>query len=151
MSAKRHAHLESRSMQFHRIPKKSASLPIVSMIDILFILVIFVVVTTNVKRPQHRLNITLPVAKDMPTENSVQDFSVIGIDGNGTIALEGANVPNGLLDAYLEVWKKQNPSRKLEIEADEKAPFGKMIEVWGALTKQGIEVMPTRARVSGEK
>jgi biopolymer transport protein ExbD len=75
-------------------------------------------------------------------------MSVLAVDGKGMLMLEGAGVPEGLLDSYLQAWRKINPSRKLEIEADEKAPFGKMVEVWGALNRLGIEVMPTRARLS---
>ncbi|MBU6327834.1 MAG: biopolymer transporter ExbD [Verrucomicrobia bacterium] len=135
-------------MQFPRPAKKTTNVPIIPMIDVLFVLLIFVVVSTNFKRPRHTMQITLPVAKDVPTEKVVGEMSVLAVDGKGMLMLEGAGVPEGLLDSYLQAWRKINPSRKLEIEADEKAPFGKMVEVWGALNRLGIEVMPTRARLS---
>lgn len=135
-------------MYFARPVKKNSGVPIVPMIDILFILLIFFIVSTNFKRPRHQMQITLPMAKDVPTETVIEEMSVLAVDGKGILSLEGEEVPEGLLDSYLEAWRKINPNRKLEIEADEKAPFGKMIEVWGALTRLGIEVMPTRARVS---
>jgi biopolymer transport protein ExbD len=135
-------------MYFARPIKKNSGVPIVPMIDILFILLIFFIVSTNFKRPRHQMQITLPIAKDLPTETVTSEMSVLAVDGTGAISLEGELVPEGLLDSYLEAWRKVNPQGKLEIEADEKAPFGKMIEAWGALTRMGIEVMPTRARVS---
>jgi len=135
-------------MQFARPVKKSSTVPIVPMIDILFILLIFFIVSTNFKRPRHQMQITLPTAKDLPTETVMAEMSVLAIDATGNLALEGAAVPEGLLDSYLEAWRKLNPDRTLEVEADEKAPFGKMVEIWGALSRLGIKVMPTRAKKS---
>ena len=137
-------------MQFARPSRKSSGVPIVPMIDILFILLIFFIVSTNFKRPRHVMQITLPTAKDVPTDTIVEEMSVLAVDSTGKIALEGATVPDDLLDSYLAAWRKLNPNRQLEIEADEKAPFGKMIEVWGALKRLGIEAMPTRAKVTTE-
>lgn len=135
-------------MQFARPVKKNSVVPIVPMIDILFILLIFFIVTTNFKRPRHQMQITLPTAKDLPTQTVMAEMSVLAIDSKGNLALEGAAVPEGLLDSYLEAWRKINPDRNLEVEADELAPFGKMVEVWGALTRLGIKVMPTRAKIT---
>jgi biopolymer transport protein ExbD len=136
-------------MQFARPIKKNSGVPIVPMIDILFILLIFFIVSTNFKRPRHQMEITLPTAKDLPTKTVMAEMSVLAIDANGNVALEGAVVPEGLLPSYLEAWRKVNPNRDLEVEADEKAPFGKLVEIWGALHKLGIKVLPTRAKVSG--
>ncbi len=133
-------------MQFYRPQKTSSGVPIVPMIDILFILLIFFIVSTNFKRPRHQLQITLPTSKDLAVTTVVEEMSVLAINAEGRFALEGADVPADLLDAYLQSWRKLNPNRKLEVEADEKAPFGKMLEVWGALTRIGIQGMPTRTR-----
>ncbi|MFM2297837.1 MAG: hypothetical protein RL117_1544 [Verrucomicrobiota bacterium] len=135
-------------MQFARPAKKNSGVPIVPMIDILFILLIFFIVSTNFKRPRHQMEITLPTANDLPTKTVMAEMSVLAIDASGQIALEGATVPEGLLTSYLEAWRKVNPNRDLEVEADEKAPFGKLVEIWGALRKLGIKVLPTRAKVS---
>ncbi|MEN9991230.1 MAG: hypothetical protein RLZZ224_932 [Verrucomicrobiota bacterium] len=135
-------------MQFARPAKKNSGVPIVPMIDILFILLIFFIVSTNFKRPRHQMEITLPTANDLPTKTVMAEMSVLAIDASGQVALEGATVPEGLLTSYLEAWRKVNPNRDLEVEADEKAPFGKLVEIWGALRKLGIKVLPTRAKVS---
>jgi biopolymer transport protein ExbD len=94
------------------------------------------------------MEITLPTANDLPTKTVMAEMSVLAIDASGQVALEGATVPEGLLTSYLEAWRKVNPNRDLEVEADEKAPFGKLVEIWGALRKLGIKVLPTRAKVS---
>jgi biopolymer transport protein ExbD len=135
-------------MHFTRTIKKSSSAPVVPMIDILFILLIFFIVSTNFKKPRTQMMITLPMVKDLPTQQEAKEMSVLAINADGVIDLEGAIVPAGLLDSYLSSWRKINPNGNIEVEADEKAPFGKMIEVWGALNKLGIEVMPTRAKAS---
>lgn len=133
-------------MQFYRRQNKNTVVPIVPMIDILFILLIFFIVSTNFKRPRHQFQISLPTAKDLPTTTVVEEMSVLAINADGRFALEGAEVPADLLGDYLKAWQKVNPSRKLEIEVDEKAPTGKLLEVMGALTRVGIKAMPTRVR-----
>ena len=111
-------------MQFARPVKKSSVVPIVPMIDILFILLIFFIVSTNFKRPRHQMQITLPTAKDLPTQTATAEMSVLAIDGTGNLALEGAAVPEGLLDSYLEAWRKINPERNLEVEGGSPRPWG---------------------------
>ena len=140
-------------MHFHRIQKKRSEVPILPLIDILFILLVYVIVTTNPKKPREILQIELPTIKEIPSEQVTDTRSVIAVDAEGNITLDTLLVPDGLLGTYLEVFQKQNPGRKLELEADRRLPLEKLLKIWDALGKAGIPIkeVPARIKVGGEK
>jgi biopolymer transport protein ExbD len=73
--------------------------------------------------------------------------SVIAVDALGNITLDSLKVPEGLLESYLAAYQKQNPGRKLELEADRKLALERLLYVWDALTKAGIPVKDVPARI----
>jgi biopolymer transport protein ExbD len=134
-------------MHFHRITRKRAEVPIVPMIDILFILLVFFIVSTTFKKPREILHIELPTVREMPSATIADSRSVIALDALGNITLDSLKVPEGLLESYLAAYQKQNPGRKLELEADRKVPLERLLQIWDALTKAGIPVTEVPARI----
>jgi biopolymer transport protein ExbD len=134
-------------MHFHRQTRKRAEVPIVPMIDILFILLVFFIVSTTFKKSRPILRIELPTVREIPTDEVVEARSVIAVDAMGNITLDTLAVPEGLLEAYLAAYQKQNPGRKLELEADKKLPLERLLHVWDALTKAGIPIKDVPARI----
>ncbi len=134
-------------MHFHRQPRKRAEVPIVPMIDILFILLVFFIVSTTFKKPRDILRIELPTVREIPSDQVADARSVIAVDALGNVTLDTLAVPEGLLESYLAAYQKQNPGRKLELEADKKLPLERLLEVWDALTKAGIPIKDVPARI----
>jgi len=77
----------------------------------------------------------------------VASRSVIAVDAAGKISLDSLAVPEGLLQSYLDAYQKQNPGRKLELEADKKLPLERLLQVWDALSKAGIKINDVPARI----
>ena len=140
-------------MEFHRVQRKRAEVPIVPMIDILFILLVFFIVSTTFKKPREVLQIELPTVKEIPSDKITETRSVIAVDAQGNITLDTLAVPEGLLGAYLTAYQKENPGRKLELEADRRLPLERLLEIWDALGKAGISIneVPARIKVGGAK
>ena len=134
-------------MHFHRITRKRAEVPIVPMIDILFILLVFFIVSTPFKKPREILRIELPTVREIPSDTVSDARSVIAVDALGNISLDSLAVPEGLLESYLAAYQKQNPGRKLELEADRKLPLERLLQVWDSLTKAGIPIGDVPARI----
>ena len=134
-------------MHFHRIHRKRAEVPIVPMIDILFILLVFFIVSTTFKKPRDILRIELPTVREVPSDTVTEPRSVIAVDAFGNITLDSLKVPEGLLESYLAAYQKQNPGRKLELEADKKLPLERLLHVWDGLTKAGIPIKEVPARI----
>ncbi|MEP4078762.1 ExbD/TolR family protein [Haloferula sp.] len=135
-------------MEFNRPSPKTRQVPIVSLIDILFIVLVFFIVTSEEKKEREVLKIELPTVRDVPSQTVVDDRSVLAIDREGTIRLDSLTVPDlNLLEAYLEAFVKENPNRKLELEPDKEVSLEKLMGVWDALTRVGIEVKDVPARI----
>ncbi len=134
-------------MHFHRITRSRSQVPIVPMIDILFILLVFFIVSTTFKKPRDVLRIELPTVREVASDKIADTRSVIAVDAAGNITLDSLAVPEGLLESYLAAYQKQNPGRKLELEADKSLPLERLLSVWDALTKAGIEIKDVPARI----
>ncbi len=134
-------------MQFYRINRKRAEVPIVPMIDILFILLVFFIVSTTFKKRRNILSINLPTVNEVKSQTISDPRSIIAVDALGNITLDSLAVPEGLLQSYLIAFQNQNPGRKLELEADKKLPLERLLEVWDALTKAGIPIQEVPARI----
>ncbi len=134
-------------MEFYRVRRSRAQVPIVPMIDILFILLVFFIVSTTFKKPRDVLQIELPTVNEIPTETVTDTRSVISVDAAGNITLDALAVPEGLLDSYLQAYQKQNPGRKLELEADKLVPLERLLQIWDALGKAGIRINEVPARI----
>lgn len=134
-------------MHFHRPIQRRSQVPIVPMIDILFILLVYVIVTTQPKKPRDVLRIELPTVREVPSDQVRDERSVIAVDALGNITLDSLAVPEGLLESYLIAYRRQNPGRNLELQADRMLPLERLLAVWDALTKAGIEVKDVPARI----
>lgn len=135
-------------MEFARPPVRSRPVPIVPLIDILFIVLIFFIISSEFKKKREVMKIELPTVREVPSETIIDDRSVLAVTAEGEIKLDSLSVPNvKLLDAYLAAFVKENPKRKLELEADKELTVETLVEVWDALTRAGFEVKDVPARI----
>ncbi len=136
-------------MRFERPAPRPRQVPIVSLIDILFIVLIFFIVSSEFKKKRDVLKIELPTVREVESQTIADARSVLAIDADGAVRLDDLTVPNlGLLEAYLNAYVKENPGRKLELEADKDVSLEKLVAIWDALTAAGIEVTDVPARIA---
>ena len=138
-------------MQFHRIKTQRSQLAVIPMIDILFVLLVFFIVSTSFKKPRDVLRIELPTVHEIPSDTVKDVRSTIALDAKGDITLDTLKVPDGLLESYLAAYQKQNPGRKLELETDKEVPLERLLKVWDSLTKAGIPIKDVPARIKVSK
>lgn len=134
-------------MRFHRVARRRSQVPIVPMIDILFIVLIYLVVSTEQKRPRDILRIELPTVREIPSDQVTERRAIIAADAIGNLTLDGLPVTEGHLESYLAAYIKRNPGRKLELEADRKLPLQDLLGIWDSLRKAGIPVTEVPARI----
>lgn len=139
-------------MRFHRPKTTRSQVAVIPMIDILFVLLVFFIVSTAFKKPRDVLRIELPTVNEVPSDKVTEERSTIAVDAMGNISLDSLAVPEGLLESYLAAYQKQNPGRKLELEADRNIPLERLLKVWDSLTKAGIQIKDVPARIKvGQK
>ncbi len=134
-------------MRFHRLKTTRSQIAVIPMIDILFVLLVFFIVSTAFKKPRDVMRIEIPTVREIPSDQVSEARSVIAVDALGNVTLDSLKVPEGLLESYIAAYQKQNPGRKLELEADKKLPLERLLYVWDALTKAGIPVKDVPARI----
>ncbi|RYD32164.1 MAG: biopolymer transporter ExbD [Verrucomicrobiaceae bacterium] len=134
-------------MRFHRPKTTRSQIAVIPMIDILFVLLVFFIVSTAFKKPRDVLRIELPTVREVPSDKVIEERSTIAVDAMGNISLDSLAVPEGLLESYLTAYQQQNPGRKLELEADKNIPLERLLKVWDSLTKAGIQIKDVPARI----
>jgi biopolymer transport protein ExbD len=120
---------------------------IVSLIDILAILLIFVIVTTTFRRDQPAVVINLPDSKTATAAPSQADPAILTIAPDGSLYLEGKPVQLSGLKVALEEMIAANPSRGLALNADKKAPFGVVVAVMDVLKEANVRNVPAFTEV----
>lgn len=127
---------------------KPSNLIIAPMIDVVFQLVLFLLVSTNFSiKPA--LNLTLP--KSESARGSEAFELVLKVPLEGDLVLNGTEIPLQMLSQALDVFNSEFP---VTVEADENVPNWKIVRIFDALSKKGFSEVNLRSReiaVSAEK
>ena len=124
------------------------TIPIVSLIDIMVILLIFFVATTTFEKDRTEVKITLPESKTLGGEAKAAEARVaISIDEEQHVFLDGKPVELEQLAAAITAMKESKPDMKLELQADTTAALGNLVKVWDALRQAGYSINDVPARI----
>lgn len=130
-------------MQFYTRKRRSPIINVVSLIDILAILLIFFIVTTNFRKPQPRLQINLPdsTAADTAPAESTQPL-ILRVKDSEEITLDEQPATLDTLTGMLRAAREAQPGRAIALQADRDAPFGVIVTVLDALKAAGLKDVP---------
>ena len=136
-------------MKFHVRRRVSPVITIVSLIDIMTIILIFFIVTTQFKNEQQpltsKVNIVLPEAKNAAnTPNKEGKPALLAVRPNGDLYFDDR--PIDIKDLGDVVKQAQAAKRPLALAADEKAYYGRIIEVIDTLQSAGVRNLPAFMR-----
>lgn len=136
----------SMNLRQHRRPVPL--IPIVSLIDIMVVLLIFVVANTTFRKKKTQMEIALPSSKSMGVSTSAPDQRVtLAITKTNETFLDGAAINIDNLAQALKTLRTGRPGAKLELEADTATALGTLVKVWDALKDAGIPVNEVPARI----
>jgi biopolymer transport protein ExbD len=117
---------------------------LISMTDIVFLLLIFFMVSTTFVDFSRRLDIQLPDTKAAETAQEVQQ-RIIEMDTQGTIRLDGESTPLLELPRRLAQGGGQ-VQQSVIIRADKRLPYGKVITVLGLVRQARIRDISVAVR-----
>jgi len=139
-------------MQFYTRKRRSPFINIVSLIDILAILLIFFIVTTNFRKPQPQLQINLPDSKSAEASaSSEKEPAVLRVKSEKEITLDDKPVTIENLTAALQRIRETQPSRSIAMQADREAPFGTVVKILDSLKAVGLRDVPTFTQPESSK
>lgn len=130
-------------MKLQEKKKKGIQLNITSLIDVMFILVIFYSVTSTFME-QPGLELNLPEAA---TSEVVQiKERVLFVFPDSTIYLNQRRIPLDSLRAYLREMRSSSEARTLILQADEKVPSGFIVKLMDLASQEGFEQLTISTR-----
>ena len=116
-------------MRSHIEEEDEAEVSMSPLIDCVFLLLIFFLVSTMVKKENKDIDINLPESesaeKQLPTNNQ----TVIGIDKEGNVYYEGHEATVMEVHNELRTTSVESPDLQVRIDVDAEAPLHKVIEI----------------------
>ena len=137
-------------MKFYTSKRRMPAVIIVSLIDILAILLIFVIVTTTFRRDQPEVLIKLPESSTATAEPNPSDPALLSISADEQIFLDKKKVQIAGLKTALQEMLAATPNRALALNIDTKAPFGLIIKVLDVLKEAGVKNLPAFTESTGK-
>ena len=129
-------------MKFYTRKRRMPAVIIVSLIDILAILLIFVIVTTTFRRDQPAVVINLPDSKTATAAPTQSDPAILSISKDEKLFLDNKPVELSNLKQALEDMLAATPNRGLALSADKAAPFGLVVGVMDILKEANVRNVP---------
>jgi biopolymer transport protein ExbD len=115
-----------------------------SLIDCVFLLLIFFLVTTMLKRDLKDIDVHLPVSTSSLEMAPDDSLLVIGVDREGAIYYEGKPISIQLLLEKLKEVEVNTPEKRIRLDTDEDSPFGRVVEVLDALQFRNLRNVGVR-------
>ncbi len=126
-------------MQFYRQSQDEVNINLTPLIDVVFLLLIFFMVSTTFTK-ETRLSLELPEAEGEPVASERQILEIT-VSANGRYAVQGKNLvnskPSTLRKALQEV-SNSNNKLPLVIVADAQAPHQAVVTAMDVAGKQGF-------------
>jgi biopolymer transport protein ExbD len=136
-------------MKFRHLNKKSASFDLTPLIDVVFLLLIFFMLTTTFVNLENRVKVNLPSGDFAAAESS--ENLIVTITENNTIYFNGKLIDPLKLTESVAAKIKEEPERIVVLEADKNVLHGKVIRVMDLLKKGGAEKIAIATQPAEEK
>ncbi len=110
------------------------------MIDCVFLLLIFFLVATVVKKVEKELDVNLPQAAHA-TDRKYTDQKplVLGIDAQGNYYVNGDPVGLERLNTMIHQAAQENPNRRVRIDGDQQASFQNLTHILELCNFEGLK------------
>ena len=108
------------------------------LIDCVFLLLIFFLVATTLKKVEKELPLQLPVSAAAVGMQAQEGMLIIGVDQNGRTYLGANAVTTGMLHDRLRQAAQSNPAQRVRVDADRNTPFQHVVKVLDLCQFEGL-------------
>lgn len=112
-----------------------------SLLDCVFLLLIFFLVSSQLKKVEKELPITLPEANLTHSVKATPDLITVSVDANGQLFVNSKLVGASGLRSALRDAAKENPDRRIRVNGDVFAPFRSIVQVLDTCQGEGLTVV----------
>jgi biopolymer transport protein ExbD len=125
-------------MKFSSRQPESANMQLAPMIDIVFLLLIFFIVTWQFTRSETELKVSVPTAEEGADPSRQRGEIIINIMAEGDIRVEGITVNLEELHEKLATIARQYENQPVRIRGDGGVPYQRIVEVIDTCQKAGV-------------
>ena len=111
-----------------------------SMMDCIFLLLIFFLVSSQLKKIEKEVPVELPHAQATREIKMTPDLIKVTVSAKGDIFVRGNKVGPGGLRSALQAAAKENRDRKVIVDGDIYAPFRAVVQVLDACRQEQLSV-----------
>lgn len=104
-------------------------IPLIPMIDCLFVLLVFFLVATTLKKTEKELPVDLPQSGAALDVEQKEDVLVLGLDRAGQKYFGSEPVSTEIMHQRLAAAALENPNRRVRLDADVATPYGSVAEL----------------------
>ena len=112
-----------------------------SMMDCIFLILIFFLVSSQLKKVEKELPIELPRANTTRDVKSTPDLITVSVNAKGELFVNSKPVGDAGLKNALANAAKENPDRRIRINGDVFAPFRSIVQVLDTCQGEGLTVV----------
>ena len=131
-------------MRIRRSNEDKLEIGMSSLIDCVFLLLIFFLVTTIAKKENRDIDVDLPVSTsslDVPPDN---DTMVIGVNKEKMLFYNGRPVTVSELHQILLELSEENQDRRIRVDCDKAVAFSRVVEVLDICSFRGLHNVAVR-------
>ena len=125
-------------MKFSSRQPEPANMQLAPMIDIVFLLLIFFIVTWQFTKSETELSVSVPTATEGAEPERQRGEIVINILGDGTIRVDSVTMDLAQLLKTLAPIAEQYKNQPVRIRGDGAVSYQRVVEVIDTCTKAGI-------------
>ena len=119
--------------------EQSESVPLAPLIDIVFLTLVFFMVTSVYSTQESEIDITLPTASSAMPDERTQGEIFINLRADGQIVLNGREVAEGELQSILDRVATYFPGGSVIIRGDREAHLGRAIAILDSCKNADIQ------------
>jgi biopolymer transport protein ExbD len=137
-------------MKFRKSKEDEPHISIAPLIDIVFLLLIFFMVTSHFDIASG-VKIDLPKVGQKAISDGKDNKITLVIDKSGEVYLEGEKISNESLQKKLKDFSKKGGLTQLILQADKDTAHGKVVEIMDLAKSSGVNSIVIAARWKSEK
>lgn len=119
--------------------EENFEIPMTSLIDVVFLLLIFFLVATNFTRREMDHAVTLPQSESGVKPSNVPTRLVINIREDGTLVVNGRIMVEDELRGLVTDFAAAHPERPAVIRADARVTYQAVMKVFGICRSGGVQ------------
>mgnify|MGYP003319252458 CR=1 FL=1 len=112
-----------------------------SMMDCIFLMLIFFLVSSQLKKIEKEVPVELPTANVAKDVKATPDLITVSVDAKGELYVNSKPVGAAGLRSSLTKAKAENPDRRIRINGDIYAPFRAVVQVLDVCQQEGLNVV----------